>query len=275
MVPVSFLLVPDGESWLLGPASLLPLSSCAMYDCGMTSLSTEQQKGEVRGRLASITLTRKDAVHRALESQILELTIPPGLRLVEADLADEFGMSKTPIREALLMLERSRLVELIPYSGAHVTWLSFKEYEQLCTILDSLEQPALPTVADLCTPEQFARIETLEQELVAAHELGDGPRYRDALLAVHEGIFSIAENPHLTRMLVEVSKLSRRYEVAFTHQFEDSWALELSIVRARVEAVRKRDPGKGMRSVDSGHKKLRTLFEKRLNDPAIARHLQP
>jgi DNA-binding GntR family transcriptional regulator len=235
----------------------------------------EQDRAVVRGRLAAITLTRKDAVYGALEGQILELEIPPGARLVEADLAAEFGMSKTPIREALLLLERSRLVELIPYSGAHVTWLSVAEYQQLSTILDCLEQPLLPMVVEQCTPAQLAGIEDLERTLIEAHASHDGPRYRDTLVALHEAIFSIADNPHLSRILAEVGKLSRRYEAAFTHQFEDSWALELEVVCARVDALRTKNPRVGMKSVEAGHKKLRQLFEKRLADPAIARLLQP
>lgn len=242
----------------------------------MSSQATqEQDRAIVRGRLAAITLTRKDAVYGALEDQILELEIPPGARLVEADLAAEFGMSKTPIREALLLLERSRLVELIPYSGAHVTWLSFAEYQQLSTILDSLEQPMLPVVVDKCTPVQLAGIEALERTLIEAHSVHDGHAYRDTLVTLHETIFAIADNPHLSRILVEVSKLSRRYEAAFTHQFEDSWALELEVVCARVDALRMKDPRFGVKSVEAGHKKLRQLFEKRLDDPAIAKLLQP
>jgi DNA-binding GntR family transcriptional regulator len=237
-------------------------------------LQSEPSRQDVRGALAAVTLTRKDAVFAALQSQILELEIPPGTRLVEADLAIEFGVSKTPIREALLLLERSRLVELVPYSGAHVTWLSFTEYEQLSTILDSLEQPMLPTVIKRCTPLQFSEIEVLEQDLIRFREMGDGSNYRSSLVALHNAIFAIADNPHLSRILAEVGLLLRRYEVAFTHRYTDTWDLELEIVRSRVDALRTGDSKRGVRSVEAGHKAMREHFRDRLTDPAFATVMQ-
>ncbi len=79
---------------------------------------------------------------------ISELECCPGERLVEADLARLFGVSKTPVREAFLLLEADGLVELSPYMGARVTWMSIDAYEQQQFIFDALEQPALPRVAE-------------------------------------------------------------------------------------------------------------------------------
>src|SRR5262245_28925844 len=55
--------------------------------------------------------TYKALVHERLERMVLELEFPPGTRLVEAELAERFGVSKTPIREAFLMLQAEGLVE--------------------------------------------------------------------------------------------------------------------------------------------------------------------
>ena len=74
---------------------------------------------------------------------IAELELPPGTRLVEADLVSRFNVSKTPIREALQQLEGNGLIELEPYVGARVSWLSVDDWEELEFIFDALEQPAL------------------------------------------------------------------------------------------------------------------------------------
>ena len=92
--------------------------------------------------------TYKAAIYDTLTRMISELELLPGTRLVEADLAERFQMSKTPIREALLLLEADGLVKLEPYQGATVTWLSLDEYEELLFIQDALEQPSLARVAE-------------------------------------------------------------------------------------------------------------------------------
>ena len=68
--------------------------------------------------------TYKGAIYDALVEMIAELGLPPGTRLVEADLVSRFNVSKTPIREAFLQLEGNGLIELEPYVGARVSWLS-------------------------------------------------------------------------------------------------------------------------------------------------------
>ena len=87
--------------------------------------------------------TYREAVYETLRGWIGELELPPGSRLVEADLAMQFEVSKTPVREALLLLEADGLVKLEPYQGATVTWLSLDEYEELLYMQDALELPAL------------------------------------------------------------------------------------------------------------------------------------
>jgi DNA-binding GntR family transcriptional regulator len=73
-----------------------------------------------RGALANIS-TYKVAVYNTLREEIKTLDLQPGERLVEELLPARFGISKTPIREALLLLESDRLIELILHAGGAVT----------------------------------------------------------------------------------------------------------------------------------------------------------
>src|SRR3978361_2320855 len=82
------------------------------------------------------TRTYKYAVHRTLFEMIQNLDITPGERLVEQDLSERFHVSTQPIREALLLLEKDRLIEIVPHTGATVSWLSLADYEQHLFILD-------------------------------------------------------------------------------------------------------------------------------------------
>ena len=85
----------------------------------------------------------KDVICQALREWIVFGEATPGDRLVEADLAARFGVSKTPVREALLTLEGEGLVMLRPHRGAEVSRLSVDEWHDLIFMRDALEVGAL------------------------------------------------------------------------------------------------------------------------------------
>jgi DNA-binding GntR family transcriptional regulator len=219
--------------------------------------------------------TYKSAVYEQLQTWILELELPPGTRLVETDLSERLGVSKTPIREALLLLANDWLVELVPHQGATVTWLSRKEYVQLVNLLDHLEQPYLSTIVAQIDDIELREIGAMVSDLNTSRRAKDGRAYRDHLMLIHERLFAIPESPHLTRMIQWLGRLTRRYEVAFTNQFPEPWDIELRIVKERIAAIRRRDPDGARRAIESGHAELISLFEKYSQDPALAPYLRP
>jgi DNA-binding GntR family transcriptional regulator len=81
----------------------------------------------------------KDVAYRRLRDALVDLTIPPGAALRENDLAQRLGISKTPIREALVRLERDGLVELIPYRGARARTYSADDLRQIFELRELIE----------------------------------------------------------------------------------------------------------------------------------------
>jgi len=219
--------------------------------------------------------TYKSAAYEQLQEWILELELPPGTRLVETDLSERLGVSKTPIREALLLLANDWLVELVPHQGATVTWLSAKEYVQLVNLLDFLEQPYLTTIVETIDQTTLRDLADLVGELTAARQTNDGRVYRDCLMEIHERIFAVPESPHLTRMISWIGRLTRRYEVAFTNRFPEPWDVELKIVHDRVAAIRKRDPERARRAIESGHAELIALFARYSQMDGLASLIRP
>lgn len=218
--------------------------------------------------------TLKVATHQRLEDAILELELPPGMRLVEAELAERFQISKTPIREALLLLANDWLVELVPHTGARVTWLSVAEYEQLVELLDRLEVPSLPEVTARISDEQITDLEVLLTGLKQAHEAADGVRFRNLLLEIHTQIFDVVNSPHLTKMINWVGRLTRRYECAFTHHFQDTWDMELELVANRVEFIKRKDAKGAARAVREVHGKLSKILHERSAHPDLVPYLR-
>ena len=114
--------------------------------------------------------THKRATYETLRDMIVSFELPPGERLVEKDLAARLGVSKTPVREALALLEADGLVEATPYRGAIVRWLSRNEIVEQGFLVDALEMPAYEIVVERIT----------DAELAAIDKVGQGARPRAA-----------------------------------------------------------------------------------------------
>jgi DNA-binding GntR family transcriptional regulator len=215
--------------------------------------------------------TYKTAVFKALYELIQNLDLPPGERLVEADLAARFGVSKTPIREALLLLEKEGLVTSAPHVGATVTWLSLADYEQKLFILDALEQPALGLVVERITPLELEACSRLLKGITAAHRGRDEPDYLRQVMRLHSDLFAAARYPQLTEMINGVQRSLRRYTEAFVHQFSENWDRELRIVTARFTNLCQMNAEAAAAAVQQGHAELLEFARQRVNakDPLV------
>jgi DNA-binding GntR family transcriptional regulator len=215
--------------------------------------------------------TYKKAVFEALYELIQNLDLPPGERLVEADLASRFGVSKTPIREALLLLEKEALVTSVPHVGATVTWLSLADYEQKLFILDALEQPALRLVVERVTEPELEACGHLLESITAAHRGRDEPAYLRQVMRLHSDLFAAARYPQLTELINGVQRSLRRYTEAFVHQFPENWDRELRIVTARFTNLCRGDAEAAAAAVQQGHAELLEFARERVQaeDPLV------
>jgi DNA-binding GntR family transcriptional regulator len=216
------------------------------------------------------------AIYEALSQMIGELDLPPGIRLVEADLAARFNVSKTPIREALLLLESDGLVKLEPYQGATVTWLSVEEFEELVFIQDALEQPALTRVAERISRPELDAIGRLVEQIKRRRREHDSRRFFELSARMHERLFSVADSPRLVRVVMSlILHPTGRYERVFMHQFDDTWDIEMGIITGRFENIRAGDPDAAAVCVREGRTALLELIRGRLDHPRIAPYLAP
>jgi DNA-binding GntR family transcriptional regulator len=220
--------------------------------------------------------TRKQAVFDRLTAMITELELPPGSRLVEADLAAVLNVSKTPIREALLLLEAENLVETRAYQGATVTWLSLGDYRDQHFLLDALEEHALPEVLEQISGRELAAAGRLLNRLGRARAAQDSLLFGQLTTEMHELLFGVVLSSRLPRLLRGlVAGSGRRNARVFQHQFADAWDLELDILTRRFEGIRDHDAGAAATAMRTGHAKLEALAAERLSHPAITPYLEP
>ncbi len=220
--------------------------------------------------------THKAAVYDHLSGMISELELPPGARLVESELATRFDVSKTPVREALLLLDGDGFVRLQPYQGATVTWLSVEEYSELIFVQDALEHAAIPLVVQGITGSEMEEVGQLLDLLTERRRDGDTHGFFLVGAQVHERLFGVAHSPHLLKAVMGlILRPTRRYERAFMHQFDDTWDQELDIMRGRFDYIRAGDPDGAVQHVRQGRVTMMRLIAARLDDPMVARYLAP
>ncbi|MEX2519986.1 MAG: GntR family transcriptional regulator [Paracoccaceae bacterium] len=139
-----------------------------------------------------------DAYDR-LKEEILQNRMPPGYQAPEPEIAQRLGMSRTPVREALIKLEAMGLVELIPRRGARILPVSLEDMREIYEILAVLEPEAAAQVAS--SGPSAAAVDGLRratQEMEAALERGDLEAWAEADDLFHRRLLDMNSNRRLS-----------------------------------------------------------------------------
>ena len=185
--------------------------------------------------------TMKNLIYAALRERIVFGELKPGERLVEADLATRFQVSKTPVREALLTLEAEGLVTLRAHRGAAVSQLSPDQYRDLLFARDALEFGAAKEIVAAMTPARPAEAEVHLAELVSAFDAQDFRRYRRAQRDLHATFLGAPGYPTLLQLALNLQDRMDRYAWAAMVGRRDRWQASLDAQRRRLELVRAGD----------------------------------
>ena len=158
------------------------------------------------------TLTVPEQIAARLGERILDGRLRPGERIAEQELADEFQVSRGPVREAIRILEREGLVTLLARRGAIVTELTAQELTELLDIRAGLFEVAVRRLMDLLNPDLVSLMRTGTQRLQAiaqdpnANELYAETTYRLLIM-----VSRLTGNRRLQRMLTSISLQTLRY----------------------------------------------------------------
>ena len=109
----------------------------------------------------------RDVVFETLRDAIITQVLKPGERLMEIQLADEMGVSRTPVREAIRKLELEGLVIMVPRKGAYVAGVSMKDIHEVYEVRAALEMLAVSLAAERITDEE---LDALERQVLRESE---------------------------------------------------------------------------------------------------------
>lgn len=151
------------------------------------------------------------SVFEELEEGILNGTIQPGENLTESKLSHDLGVSRTPVREALRMLEQKRLVEIIPNRGAIVLGISEKDLDDIYTIRMHIEGLGSRWAASNITEEQITELrEIVElQEFYKAKQSLEHINQLDSQF--HEKLYKYSNSSVLQHTLSDLHHMIQRY----------------------------------------------------------------
>ncbi|WP_030545379.1 GntR family transcriptional regulator [Streptomyces exfoliatus] len=144
----------------------------------------------------------------AVLQRIVDRRYPQGARLVEREVAEELGMSRVPVREALRALVTEGLLELLPHSGVRVRRLERTDVEHLYEVWEPLAVQASRLAARACAAGDTRGIGALEATLHQAESAAaadEGTREVAAHTAFHECVVAMSGNPLLARTLEQLS----------------------------------------------------------------------
>ena len=161
----------------------------------------------------------REIVYEELKKQILVGEIAPGTRMMEVDLADDMGVSRTPVREAIRKLEKEGLVTIEPRRGAYASDISIKDIEDVLEVRQDLEGMAAAMAALRVTEDQKALLNKATEDYKKAVESGNIKEIIRCDEAFHKLIVSCSDNKTLIHLVSQVQELALRFRYIYYDDF--------------------------------------------------------
>jgi len=176
-----------------------------------------------------------------LRALILSRAVRPGERLVQSELAEQLGVSRTPIREALQKLESDGLVTLSLHRGASVADLSLSDLEDIYSIRIAIEGFGALLAARNITGGDIERLDALLRQMREVFEEGDRWRLLEINRQFYEVLYAIADRPRLYELIMkhlDLASLYRQMAFAIDHYYRHTIADH----EALIATFRQHDP---------------------------------
>lgn len=159
----------------------------------------------------------REVVSEALRQAIKDGVLKPGERLMEIQLADELGVSRTPIREAIRKLEQEGFVVMVPRRGTYVSDVSLKDISQVFEIRSALEELAAGLAAERITDEELERLERILVEVNGFISKDDFDKIVDADIRFHDILYHASRNTRLFDILHNLREQLLRFRSISMH----------------------------------------------------------
>ena len=175
-------------------------------------------------------LPLRDVVFNTLREAILKGDLKPGERLMELQLAAKLGVSRTPIREAIRMLEQEGLAVTMPRKGAEVAKMTLKDMEEL----------AVKIACDKISEKELQKLLEVKDQFENSTKTGDVKMIAEMDVKFHDVIFESTGNPKLVTLLNNLREQIYRYRVEYIKN-PDNYPILIAEHNAIAEGLKNRD----------------------------------
>lgn len=175
------------------------------------------------GKLSKINLNDykplREVIFNTLREAIIIGELRPGERLMEVQLAEKMGVSRTPVREAIRKLELEGLVDMIPRKGAHVAELSVKDIMDVLEVRASLDGLATALAAERITDDELKELKHINTQFSSYIEKENlnGSIKKDA--EFHDVIYKASRNDKLINILNNLREQVQRFRVIYLKDY--------------------------------------------------------
>ena len=187
-------------------------------------------------------LPLRDVVFHTLREAILKGDLKPGERLMELQLAAKLGVSRTPIREAIRMLEQEGLAVTIPRKGAEVAKMTEKDMQDVLQVREALDELAANIACERITQEELDELVTAMHEFETSTRTKDLKRIAETDVKFHDVIYRATDNPKLVNMVGNLREQMYRYRVEYLKD-EKNYPTLLKEHKELVEGFRSKNKG--------------------------------
>ncbi len=164
----------------------------------------------------------RDVVFENLREAIVEGKLKPGQRLMEVQLAEQLGVSRTPVREAIRKLELEGLVVMLPRKGAYVADMSLKDIIDVLEIRASLEGLAASLAAERISDEDIKKLESIVDEFKDSVNESDVEYLLKKDVEFHECIFEAANNKKLHQVINSLWEQVYRFRFTYVSDYDST-----------------------------------------------------
>ena len=203
------------------------------------------------GKLSKINLNDykplREVIFDTLREAIIVGELKPGERLMEVQLADKMGVSRTPVREAIRKLELEGLVEMLPRKGAHVADLSVKDIMDVLEVRSTLDGLASSLSASRITEDEVKELKHIQGQFVTCVEKNNlqGSIKKD--VEFHDIIYRSSRNDKLMQITNNLREQIHRFRVIYIKDYSST--RELIKEHAEIfDAIAGRDPDSALRA---------------------------
>jgi len=163
----------------------------------------------------------REIVFETIRCAIITGELKPGQRLMEVQLAEEMGVSRTPVRESIRKLELEGLVKMVPRKGAYVTPMSVNDLKEMMEIRRALEGLAAELAAKNATQEQIEQLYFANQRFGEAALENDEEGIIKYDMDIHEIIYKASGNLKLLQMINSLREQMQRFRAEYVHRIDD------------------------------------------------------